>query len=73
MPGIDGYEVLRRLRAAPPTRDVPAIAVSANAMPQDLARGQAAGFADYLTKPLELQRLLSALRAALPGWTAGPP
>jgi hypothetical protein len=67
---MDGYEVLRRLRAEPATRTVPAIAVSANAMPQDLARGRAAGFADYLTKPLELQRLQAALQAALPGWNA---
>jgi PAS domain S-box-containing protein len=68
MPGLDGYQLLQLLRADPATRAVPAIAVSANAMPQDLARGQAAGFADYLTKPLELQRLQSALQAALPGW-----
>ncbi len=72
MPGIDGFEVLRQLRADPATKDVPAIAVSANAMPQDLERGWAAGFADYLTKPLELQRLHSALQAVLPGWSAGP-
>ncbi|MDH4390123.1 MAG: PAS domain S-box protein [Aquabacterium sp.] len=72
MPGIDGYEVLRRLRADPATRAVPAIAVSANAMPQDLARGKAAGFADYMTKPLEMQRLQSALQTVLPGWHAAP-
>ena len=70
MPGMDGYELLRRLQAEPATRNVPAIAVSANAMPQDLARGRAAGFADYLTKPLELQRLRAALQAALPDWAA---
>ena len=70
MPGLDGYEVLRLLRAAPATQAVPALAVSANAMPQDVARGHAAGFADYLTKPLELQRLRSAIQAVLPGWAA---
>jgi CheY-like chemotaxis protein len=72
MPGIDGFEVLRQLRATPATRAVPAIAVSANAMPQDLARGHDAGFADYLTKPLALQRLREALQAALPDWPARP-
>ena len=72
MPGIDGFEVLRRLRAHPATQAVPAVAVSANAMPQDLARGRAAGFVDYLTKPLELQRLQDALVAVLPGWQAPP-
>ncbi|HQC98477.1 MAG TPA: PAS domain-containing protein [Aquabacterium sp.] len=70
MPGMDGYELLQRLRAAPATRDVPAIAVSANAMPQDVARGRAAGFAEYLTKPLELRQLRLALQGALPGWSA---
>lgn len=73
MPGLDGYQVLRRLRAHPATRDVPAIAVSANAMPQDVARGRAAGFVDYLTKPLAMQRLQSALREALPDWSPTPP
>mgnify|MGYP000240442105 CR=1 FL=1 len=70
MPGLDGYQLLRLLRADPATRSVPAIAVSANALPQDLARGQAAGFADYITKPLELQRLQAALQVVLPGWQA---
>jgi len=68
MPGMDGYQLLQHLRAHPATRDVPAIAVSANAMPQDLARGRAAGFVDYLTKPLDMQRLQQALQAVLPGW-----
>ena len=72
MPGIDGFEVLRRLRADPATQAVPAIAVSANAMPQDLALGRAAGFVDYLTKPLDLHRLQAALQAVLPGWSARP-
>ena len=70
MPGLDGYQLLQRVRADPVTRAVPAIAVSANAMPQDLARGRAAGFVDYLTKPLDLQRLQAALQAVLPGWAA---
>jgi CheY-like chemotaxis protein len=73
MPGLDGYQVLRLLRTDPATRTVPAVAVSANAMPQDVARGQAAGFADYLTKPLGMQRLQSALRAVLPDWSPEPP
>ena len=68
MPGMDGIELLQRLRAAPATRHVPAIAVSANALPHDLARGRAAGFGEYLTKPLSLRRLQAALQAALPGW-----
>lgn len=70
MPGLDGYQVLAALRADPATRQVPVIAASADAMPQAVARGRAAGFADYLTKPLELAPLLAAVASALAG---GPP
>jgi len=65
LPGMDGYQVLRRLRADPRTAQVPVIAVSANAMPADLAAGRAAGFADYLTKPLSYDALLDAVHRAL--------
>ena len=50
LPGLSGFEVLERLRAAPATRRIPVIAVSANAMPADVDAGRAAGFFDYLTK-----------------------
>ena len=66
LPFMSGFEVLRRLRADPATRHVPVIAVSANAMPEDLARAREAGFDDYVTKPLQLERLLGAVRALLP-------
>ena len=59
LPGMDGFEVLRRLREVPALRAVPVVAVSANAMASDLADAQRAGFADYLTKPLHLSRLLA--------------
>jgi len=65
LPGMDGYEVLRRLRAAESTRAIPVIAISANAMRGDIEQGLAAGFDHYLTKPLELSRLLAALHQAL--------
>ncbi len=60
LPDMDGYEVLRRLRAAEATRDIPVIAVSANAWEGDIGRGREAGFADYFTKPLDIPRLLAA-------------
>jgi PAS domain S-box-containing protein len=65
LPEMDGYEVLRRLRADARTRDIPVVAVSANAKQDDLLRGHRAGFSDYLTKPLDVARLL-ALVDALP-------
>ena len=58
-------EVLRRLRADEGTRDIPVIAISANAMPADRERGQAAGFHDYLTKPIDQRVLVAALNKAL--------
>ena len=61
MPRLDGFELLRRLRAAPATSAIPVIAVSASAMPADIARGRAAGFDDYLTKPIDIGGLLAAL------------
>jgi CheY-like chemotaxis protein len=68
MPGMDGIELLRLLRAHPATRHLPAIAVTANALPHDVARGVAAGFAHYLTKPLSLRLLQAALHDVLPAW-----
>jgi len=65
LPGMDGFALLQHLRDHPRTRDVPVIAVSADAMPATVHRGQAAGFSDYLTKPVELDRLAAAMRAAL--------
>jgi CheY-like chemotaxis protein len=61
LPEMDGYDVMQCLQENPATRDIPVVAVSANAMPSDLARGQAAGFQDYLTKPLDLERLLQVV------------
>ena len=65
LPGIDGFEVLRRLRLQPGALALPVIAVSANAMPDDIARGEAAGFDAYLSKPLDLTLLLAAVQQAL--------
>jgi CheY-like chemotaxis protein/two-component sensor histidine kinase len=61
LPGMDGFTALRWLRDNPATRAIPVIAITANAMPKDVARGAAAGFADYLTKPLDVQQLLSVI------------
>jgi PAS domain S-box-containing protein len=65
LPEMDGYEVLRRLRLNEASREIPAIAVSANAMPSDIEHGLAAGFVRYLTKPLDMQALIKAVEQAL--------
>lgn len=57
LPGMDGYAALEALRADPATRHIPVVALSANAMPVDVQKGLAAGFADYLTKPLDFAHL----------------
>lgn len=49
------------LREHAATRQIPVLAISANAMPRDIERGKAAGFADYLTKPIDLSRLLTVV------------
>jgi hypothetical protein len=53
LPDFDGLEVLRRLRADPQTASLTCIALSANAMPEDIARALAAGMNDYWTKPID--------------------
>jgi len=65
LPGIDGFELLKRLRSHARTRDIPAIAVSASAQPADIHRALKAGFAAYLTKPLDLAELLQAVQGHL--------
>ena len=65
LPGMDGFEVLRRLRQLPATREVPVIAVSANAMQADIDAALHAGFDSYVTKPLDMQRLLALVDETL--------
>ena len=64
LPGFDGYEVLRRLRAMESTRAIPVVAITASAMHGEVEKGLAAGFGDYLTKPLDVARLLALLRTS---------
>ncbi|HET7864301.1 MAG TPA: PAS domain S-box protein, partial [Burkholderiaceae bacterium] len=61
LPGMSGYEVLQKLRSDPLLGGVPVIAVSADAMPHDVARGLAAGFAAYIAKPIRFAELLQRL------------
>jgi signal transduction histidine kinase/CheY-like chemotaxis protein len=65
LPGLSGLEVLAQLRREPETARIPAIAVSANAMPADIERALAAGFARYLTKPIDIGQFNEAIDAVL--------
>ncbi|KGP72741.1 ATP-binding protein [Pontibacillus yanchengensis] len=56
LPGIDGYEVLEKLRGIHETKNITIVAISANAMPRDVEKGLAAGFQDYMTKPLQVSK-----------------
>jgi CheY-like chemotaxis protein len=66
LPVLDGWEATRRLKAAPDTRVIPVIALSAHAMAGDRERALAAGCDEYDTKPVNLERLLTKIRRLLP-------
>jgi two-component system, cell cycle response regulator DivK len=61
LPGIDGWEATRRLKANAVTQAVPVIALTAHAMNEDRAKALAAGCDDFDTKPVDLARLLSKI------------
>lgn len=65
MPGLNGYDLLRLFREQPTLRQVPVLAVTADAMPHDVDRGREAGFDEYLTKPLDTGALQRALQRHL--------
>jgi CheY-like chemotaxis protein len=65
MPGDDGYALLARLRAAPELAAIPVIALTAYASPDDRRRALAEGFAAYLTKPVDVEALITTITAVL--------
>ncbi|NML16514.1 PAS domain S-box protein [Azohydromonas caseinilytica] len=67
LPGMTGYDVLEQLRADPQTRHLRCIALSADAMPENIQRALAAGFADFWTKPIDVSQFLQRLDELLHG------
>ncbi len=61
LPGMDGIEALKRLRADPATCDIPVIALTASAMPEEQGPILAAGFDGYETKPISVKHLVSVV------------
>jgi PAS domain S-box-containing protein len=65
LPGISGIQVLKVLHDDPATAHIPIVALSANAMPRDIAMGLAVGFFRYLTKPIKINEFMDTLNEAL--------
>ncbi len=63
--GMDGYQVLKTLKSDDQLKNIPVIAITANALAADIDRGMAAGFADYLTKPLDIPQFFGVLDRSL--------
>jgi two-component system cell cycle response regulator DivK len=66
LPGIDGYEATRRIRALPEIGKVPIIAVTSYALSGDEAKARAAGCDGYVAKPFSPRQLLAKVREFLP-------
>ena len=65
LPVLNGWEATRRLKAAPETRPIPVIALTAHAMSDDKQKALQVGCDDYDTKPIELPRLLEKIERLL--------
>ena len=67
LPGIDGLEATRRLKAEPGTRAIPIVALTANAMAGDQEEALAAGCDEYDTKPVDITRLVGKIQTLIGG------
>ena len=61
LPEMDGYAVMERLRSNDETRQIPVVAITADAMPADIEHSKDVGFAAHITKPLDINRLMQTL------------
>ena len=65
LPGMDGFEVFQRLKEKENSKNTPVIAISANAMQEDIDKALAMGFEDYIIKPIDISALLQVLENTL--------
>lgn len=65
LPGMDGFAVLERLKARTATSSIPVVALTAQAMVGDRERALAAGFAEYIPKPIDTRTLAATIKALL--------
>jgi two-component system cell cycle response regulator DivK len=72
LPGLDGYEATRRIKANPALRHIPVIAVTSYALSGDDVKARAAGCDAYVTKPFSPRALLAKIREYLPAVDSGP-
>ncbi len=70
IPVMDGYDATVEIRQTPATADIPIIALTAHALPEDESRARAVGMNDFATKPIDFQGLIDKINAWLIG--AGP-
>ena len=66
MPGMDGFEFVRRLRKLPANKDVPVLALTGFGRPEDIRRAQTEGFFTHLTKPFDVKALGEILQRVQP-------
>ena len=67
MPNMNGYQVLEVIKSDNSLMHIPVIAVTANAMLRDIEQGKAAGFTDYVTKPIDVPKFIELIDSCLPG------
>ncbi len=73
MSWIDGFELCRAIKQNPSFHDIPVIFISARKSDEDERAGRAAGAADYVPKPLDVDRLIERIRGMLAARQAPPP
>jgi CheY-like chemotaxis protein len=65
LPVMDGWDVVRELKADPDLRAIPVVGLSAHAMPEDRERALEVGCDDYVVKPVKFERLMETIRSFL--------